>query len=57
LSHWLVGEAVKRLGERAAAVASYHALYLAMAGLVVLSLAGMLGLATLRKREHLEVAS
>jgi MFS family permease len=57
LSHWLVGEAVRRLGDRAATVASYHALYLALAGLVVLSLAGLLGLAALRKREHVEVAS
>jgi FSR family fosmidomycin resistance protein-like MFS transporter len=57
LSHWLVGEAVKQLGDRAATVAAYHPLYLAMAGLVVVSLTGLLGLAALRKREHLEVAS
>lgn len=56
LSHWIAGEAVKRLGARAATIEGYFPLYFGMAGCVVVSLLGLVGLHALRKREALEVA-
>lgn len=54
LSHWLAGDAVKRLGQRAATVEGYVPLYYGLAGMVVLSLLGLVGLNALRNREKLE---
>lgn len=54
LSHWLAGDAVKRLGARAATIAGYFPLYFALAVCVVVSLLGLVGLQALRKREGLE---
>lgn len=55
LSHWIAGEAVKRLGARAATIEGYFPLYFGLAGCVVVSLLGLVGLHALRKREALEV--
>lgn len=57
LSHWLVGDAVKRMGDGAHASASYFTLYAVLSGLIVLSLAGLPCLHAIRKREHLESAA
>jgi FSR family fosmidomycin resistance protein-like MFS transporter len=54
LSHWLAGDAVRRLGQRAATVEGYVPLYYGLAGMVVLSLLGLVGLNALRNRENLE---
>jgi FSR family fosmidomycin resistance protein-like MFS transporter len=54
LAHWLVGDAVKRLGARATTVEGYFPLYFGMAVFVVMSLLGLVGLHALRKREGLE---
>jgi MFS family permease len=54
LAHWVVGDAVKRLGARAASIEAYFPLYLGMAAFVVVSLLGLVGLHALRKREELE---
>lgn len=54
LAHWLAGDAVRRLGARAASADGYVPLYAGLAGLVILSLLGLIGLHALRKREHLE---
>ena len=51
LAHWAVGVAVKRLGPDAALPQSYYPLYAGLAGLVVLSLAGLPCLHAIRKRE------
>lgn len=56
LSHWVAGDAVKRLGQRATTMEGYYPLYNGMAVLVVVSLSGLVGLNALRKREGLEVA-
>jgi hypothetical protein len=53
LSHWIVGMQVKRMGEGAHNPASYYTLYGAMAGLIILSLAGLPCLHAIRKREHI----
>ena len=54
LSHWIAGDAVRRLGQRAATIEAYFPLYYGMAAFVVLSLLGLVGLHALRKRENLE---
>lgn len=51
LSHWLAGDAVKRLGQRAATIEGYFPLYYTLAAFVVISLLGLVGLNALRKRE------
>jgi FSR family fosmidomycin resistance protein-like MFS transporter len=52
LAHWAVGVAVKKLGPDAALPQSYYPLYAMLAGLVVLSLAGLPCLHAIRKREE-----
>lgn len=54
LSHWLAGDAVRRLGQRAATIEGYFPLYFGLAVFVVVSLLGLIGLQALRKREGLE---
>ncbi|MEK7707625.1 MAG: MFS transporter [Verrucomicrobiota bacterium] len=54
LSHWIVGNEVKRMGDAAHEPASYFTLYGALAGLVVASLLGLPCLHAIRKREHLD---
>ena len=54
LSHWIAGDAVKRLGKNAETIEGYFPLYYVMAAFVVISLLGLVGLNALRKREHLE---
>jgi FSR family fosmidomycin resistance protein-like MFS transporter len=56
LSHWIAGDAVKRLGQRAATIEGYFPLYYGMAAFVVISLLGLVGLHALRKREGLEAS-
>jgi len=53
LSHWIVGNEVKRMGEAAREASSYFPLFGALAGLVALSLLGLPCLHAIRKREHL----
>lgn len=55
LSHWIAGDAVRRLGARATTIEGYFPLYFGMAAFVVISLLGLVGLHALRKREGLEV--
>jgi FSR family fosmidomycin resistance protein-like MFS transporter len=57
LSHWLVGDAVKRMGDGAHLPASYFTLYAVLSGLIMLALAGLPCLHAIRKREHLESAA
>jgi MFS family permease len=57
LSHWIVGDAVKRMGDGAHAPANYFTLYAVLSGMIVLSLAGLPCLHAIRKREHLESAA
>ena len=54
LSHWIAGDAVKRLGSSATTIEAYFPLYYGLAAFVVISLLGLLGLNTLRNRERLE---
>ena len=54
LSHWIVGEAVRRMGDAAHEPASYFTLYGILAGMILLSLLGLPCLHAIRKREHLE---
>jgi len=54
LSHWIVGNEVKRMGDAAHEPASYFTLYGALAGLLVASLLGLPCLHAIRKREHLD---
>ena len=54
LSHWIVGDQVKRMGGAAHDVGSYFVLYGALAGLIALSLAGLPFLHAIRKREHID---
>ena len=53
LSHWLVGEWVKHLGEGAHAVENYFPLYSCIAALLLLALLGLPCLHAIRKREQL----
>jgi MFS family permease len=52
LAHWLVGRWVEHLGATAAEPARYHAFYLLLAALLLLSLPGLMCLREIRKREH-----
>lgn len=54
LSHWIVGEAVRRMGQAAHEPASYFMLYGVLAGMILLSLLGLPCLHAIRKREHLD---
>ncbi|MCX6895963.1 MAG: MFS transporter [Verrucomicrobia bacterium] len=54
LSHWIVGDQVKRMGAAAHEPGSYFLLYAALAGLLLLTLAGLPCLHAIRKREHLD---
>ena len=56
LSHWIAGAAVKRLGKSSQTIEGYFPLYYGLAAFVVISLLGLLGLGTLRKRARLEAA-
>ena len=53
LSHWLIGDAVRRMGDAAHVPASYTKLYLALAVLMLAALLGLPCLHALRKREEL----
>lgn len=53
LSHWAVGDAVRRLGEAAHRPAAYAPFYAGLAALMVAALAGLPCLHALRKAEHL----
>ena len=52
LSHWLIGDWVTRLGERASLPSSFFPLYSTLSLLVLCSLAAMPFLEAIRKREH-----
>ena len=54
LSHWIVGEAVRRMGHAAHQPASYFTLYGVLAGMILLSLLGLPCLHAIRKRKHLD---
>lgn len=54
LSHWIAGNAVKRLGKSSTTIEAYFPLYYGLAAFVVISLLGLLGLNTLRNRECLK---
>jgi MFS family permease len=54
LSHWIMGEQVKRMGEGAHAAASYHTIYYALAGMVLLTLLGLPCLKNIRKKENVD---
>jgi len=54
LSHWIMGNEVKHMGDSAHEPATYFTLYGALAGLLVLSLLGLPCLHAIRKREHLD---
>jgi MFS transporter, FSR family, fosmidomycin resistance protein len=53
LSHWVVGVAVRRMGESAHQPASFFGLYAGLAVMIVISLLGLPCLNAIRKREHL----
>lgn len=57
LSHWVVGVAVRRMGEAAHQPASYFGLYGTLAGMIVVSLVGLPCLNAIRKREQGVVAA
>ncbi len=50
LSHWLVGDWVKRLGTRAGSAVSYYPIFTMLAAFVLISLVGLVALHGLRKR-------
>lgn len=54
LSHWIAGDAVRRLGKSAETIEGYFPLYYGLAVFVVISLLGLLGLHAIQKRERLE---
>jgi len=54
LSHWIVGNEVKSMGDTAREPASYFTLYGVLAGFILLSLLGLPCLHAIRKREHLD---
>lgn len=54
LSHWMVGVAVKRLGDAAHEPSGYFGIYAMLAGMVLVSLLGLPCLHAIRKREHVE---
>ncbi len=56
LSHWLAGRWVEKLGSAATQVPTYYRLYVSLAIMIVLSLAGLPCLHFIRRREGLEKA-
>lgn len=52
LSHWIAGDAVKRMGDAAFSPANYGPLYVITAGLIVLALLGLPCLQAVRRREQ-----
>lgn len=54
LSHWAMGAKVRHLGESAKSVSAYYALYTGLALLLLFSLAGLLCLNPIRRREKVE---
>jgi len=56
LSHWVVGDAVKRMGDGAHQPAGYFSFYAVLGVLILLALAGLPCLHAIRKREHLDPA-
>ena len=54
LSHWIVGEAVRRMGAAAREPASYFTAYVILGGLILLSLLGLPCLHAIRKREQVD---
>ncbi len=57
LSHWIVGEAVRRMGNAAHQPASYFGLYGLLALMILLSLLGLPCLHAIRRREHLDAVA
>ena len=53
LSHWVVGEIVRRMGDTAHEPRSYFVLYAVLGSFIVLSLLGLPCLKAVRKREHI----
>lgn len=53
LSHWVLGELVRHLGEGAHDQARYFPIFAGLGGAIVLSLGGLAGLHAIRQREHL----
>jgi MFS family permease len=53
LSHWAVGDAVRRLGRAAQTPASYSWLFAVVAGLMLVALLGLPCLKAVRRRDHL----
>jgi MFS family permease len=56
LSHWLVGNWIHRLGDRATVAENYLPLYAVLSLLVVASISGLPLLRAVHKREHLKAA-
>jgi MFS-type transporter involved in bile tolerance (Atg22 family) len=54
LSHWIVGAKVRQLGPAAASPSAYYPLYAFLALLLVASLAGLLCINPIRKREAIK---
>jgi len=54
LSHWIVGEIVRRMGDDAHDYRNYFLLYYVLAGMLLLTLLGLPCLQAIRKREHIE---
>ncbi len=54
LSHWAVGEAVRRMGDASQSPVRYSFLYVALAACMLVALLGLPCLHAVRKREHLD---
>jgi MFS transporter, FSR family, fosmidomycin resistance protein len=54
LSHWLVGAKIKQLGAAAESAGAYFPIYAGLALLMLCSLAGLLCVDPIRRREHIE---
>ncbi len=57
LSHWIVGEVVRRMGGAAREPASYFTIYGILAGMILVSLLGLPCLHAIRKREYLDAGA
>jgi len=55
VSHWIVGDVVRRMGDNAHDYRNYFPLYGVLAGMLLLSLLGLPCLHAIRKREHVEL--
>jgi MFS family permease len=55
LSHWLVGDWIRRLGEKSLQPQSYFILYFVLALMVLIALLGLPCLRAVRRREHLDL--